>query len=151
MSIEKIVVVEDHESLNHQLSYYLRDKKYTVASTTTLAETRKYLAQDSFDFVLADLRLPDGTCLELLKELQERPQRPVVVIMTGEQAVEPAVECMRHGAFHYFVKPLSFDELEAVLARAGELNHLRHVTKYYSKHIGDDQDGEILGRSPAIE
>lgn len=151
MSIEKIVVLEDNTGLNRLLSEYLRSQKYDVASAATLAAARRFLAQDRFDLVFADLKLPDGTSLELLKELQQLPERPVVIVMTGDLTVQPAVECMRHGAFYYLTKPYAFDELDVLLERAGELTHLKQVNSYLSQRADKDDDSHILGRAPGIE
>ena len=57
---------------------------------------------------------------ELLKSLQLRPQRPLVVMSTGFGSVESAVECMRNGAFDYLIKPYSAEQIEVVLKKADD-------------------------------
>ena len=80
MPIEKIIVVEDEPIVRRNLEEQLRARKYDVAAAGTLAKAREYLAKDNFDLILLDVRLPDGSGTELLKELQERPEKPLLVM-----------------------------------------------------------------------
>jgi DNA-binding response OmpR family regulator len=73
--------------------------------------------KDTFDLMMLDVRLPDGSGIDLLQQLQLRPQRPLVVMMTGFGSVESAVDCMRNGAFDYLIKPFEMDHMLEVVAR----------------------------------
>ena len=99
MPIEKIIVLEDDLIVRKNLEQQLRQRRYDVASTGTIAGAQEFLAKDTFDLIFVDVRLPDGEGTELLRQLQSRPQRPLVVMVTGFGSVESAVECMRNGAF----------------------------------------------------
>ena len=99
MSIEKIIVLEDDAIVRANLENFLRRQKFDVVSTATLAAARDAISRDNFDLIFMDMRLPDGYSIELLKELQTRPQRPLAVVMTGFGTVESAVECMKNGSF----------------------------------------------------
>ncbi len=151
MTIEKIVVLEDDKQMRRFLEEGLRSQRYNVWPVSTLAEARELLAKDSFDLLLSDMRLPDGQSVELLKELQERPQKPLVVVMTGYASVDTAVECMRHGAFDYLVKPFSLEQLEIVLKKAEDFTQLVKVNEFLV-HEEDAATGcELLGRSDPME
>jgi DNA-binding NtrC family response regulator len=151
MPIEKILVLEDEKPMRRYLEDALRGQRYSVSSASTLAEARTLLAKDSFDLLLSDMRLPDGQSVELLKELQQRPQKPLIVVMTGYASVESAVECMRSGAFDYLIKPFSLDQLEIVLKKAEEFTQLLKVNQFLS-HEEDAPEGcELLGRSRCME
>src|SRR5690349_13405273 len=99
MQIEKIVVVEDDAVVRQNLVERLRQHRFEVAGVPDLLRARELLANDTFDLVFADVRLPDGAGTDLLRELASRPQSPLVVVMTGFASVESAVNCMRDGAF----------------------------------------------------
>src|SRR5258708_7955345 len=101
MPIEKIIVVEDELIVRKNLEQQLRGRRYDVTAVSTLAEASASLAKDHFDLMFLDVRLPDGEGTELLKSLQQRPQRPLVVMMTGFGSIESAVDCMKNGAFDY--------------------------------------------------
>ena len=105
MPIEKIIVLEDDLIVRKNLEHQLRQRRYDVAGAATLAEAQEFLNKDNFDLMFVDVRLPDGDGTELLKGLQTRPLKPLVIITTGFGSIESAVECMRNGAFDYLIKP----------------------------------------------
>ena len=150
MSIEKIIVLEDDAIVRSNLESFLRRQRFDVASAPTLAAAREYLNKDNFDLIFMDMRLPDGEGIELLKQLQARPQRPLAVVMTGFGSVESAVECMKNGAFDYLIKPFSTDQIEFTLRKAQEFNQLLKVNTLLSQE-SDDGESDLLGRSPAME
>ena len=150
MPIEKIIVVEDDLIIRRSLEAQLRKRRCEVLAAPTLAAAQEALGKDTFDLVFLDVRLPDGEGTDLLKELQQRPQRPLVVIMTGFGSVESAVDCMRNGAFDYLIKPFSENQIDIVLKKAEDFTHILRVNQFLSKDEGDN-GSEILGRSPAIE
>ena len=150
MSIEKIIVLEDDAIVRANLENFLRRQRFDVVSAATLAAARDYLNRDNFDLIFMDMRLPDGEGIELLKQLQARPQRPLAVVMTGFGSVESAVECMKNGAFDYLIKPFSTDQIEFTLRKAQDFNQLLKVNTLLSQE-SDDGESELLGRSPAME
>ena len=112
MPIEKIMVLEDELIVRKNLEQQLRQLRYEVAGASTLGAAEELLAKDNFDLVIADVRLPDGDGSTLLSQLQNRPLKPLVVIISSYGSVESAVECMRNGAFDYLIKPFVPDQLE---------------------------------------
>src|ERR1035441_5354649 len=101
MPIDKIIVVEDDLIVRRNLEQQLRQQRYEVAVSGTLAGVRELMERDTFDLVFLDVRLPDGEGTDLLRELQAQPQKPLVVIVTGFGPVETAVECCRHRRVRY--------------------------------------------------
>ncbi|MCF7668392.1 MAG: sigma-54 dependent transcriptional regulator [Verrucomicrobia bacterium] len=150
MPIEKIIVLEDDLIVRKNLEQQLRRKRYEVASAETIAAAQELLSKDTFDLILIDVRLPDGEGTELLQQVQLRPQRPLVIMMTGFASIESAVECMRNGAFDYLIKPFSFDQLEVVHKKAENYNQLLKVNRFLSQEE-EEVATELLGRSPAME
>jgi len=150
MPIEKIIVLEDDAILRNNLAQTLRRRRYDVALASTIAEAQEYLQADNFDLIILDVRLPDGDGTDLLKALQQRPQRPLVVITTGFGSVESAVECMKNGAFDYLIKPFSTEQIEVVLRKAEEFTQLLKVNRFLSQET-DEAEQELLGNSPAMQ
>ncbi len=151
MPIEKILVLEDDAIVRKNLEQQLRQRHYEVASAATLAATQELLAKDNFDLMMADVRLPDGEGTELLQQLQLRPNRPLMVMMTGFGSVESAVDCMRNGAFDYLIKPFSSDQLEITLRKAEHFTQLVKVNQYLSHEDDEDAGYELLGQSQTME
>jgi len=150
MPIEKIIVLEDDLIVRKNLEQQLRQRRYDVASAQTIADAQELLSKDNFDLVFLDIRLPDGEGTDLLKEIQSRASKPLVVMVTGFGSVESAVSCMRDGAFDYIIKPFSSDTIDVTLKKAEEFTRLVRVNQLLS-HEGDDNGYELLGRTPAME
>src|SRR6266436_4298806 len=151
MPIEKIIVLEDDLVVRKNLEQQLRYKRYDVASASTIAEAQELLTKDNFDLMVVDVRLPDGKGTDLLKQLQTRPVKPLVVMISGMGTVELAVECMSNGAFTFLTKPFSTEQLAVTLKKAEEHTQLVKVNQFLS-HAEDEESGyELLGHSQAIE
>src|SRR5436853_1444245 len=151
MPIEKIILLEDDLVVRKNLEQQLRYKRYDVASANTLAAAHELLSKDNFDLMIVDVRLPDGEGTQLLKQLQARPVKPLVVMISGFGTVDLAVECMRNGAFTFLTKPFSPEQLAVTLKKAEEHTQLVKVNQFLS-HAEDDESGyELLGHSKTIE
>lgn len=152
MPIEKVILVEDEEFLRKNLAHYLRNRRIDVAAVETIEEAQSYLSRDNFDLMFLDLRLPDGDGTQFLKELNLRPSKPLIVIMSGFGSVESAVECMRCGAFDYLIKPFSNDQIDVALKKAEDFTQILKVNQYFSQQ--DDQGDthtELLGKSRSLD
>lgn len=84
----------------------------------TIASARARLAASATDLVLLDYKLPDGTGLELLREIRDGGLDVLVIMITAFASLEVAVSATRNGAFDFLSKPFSPEELEAVVTKA---------------------------------
>lgn len=150
MSIEKVIVLEDDLIVRNNLEQCLRRRRYDVASVSTIAAATELLGKDNFDLIFLDMRLPDGDGTDLLKTIQQRPQKPLVVVTTGFGSIESAVECMKNGAFDYVIKPFSNEQIEFTLRKAEEFTQLLRVNRYLSQET-ENGASELLGNSPAMD
>jgi DNA-binding NtrC family response regulator len=150
MNIEKIIILEADSILRSNLENYLRRCRYDVASTSTIAVAREYLSRDNFDIVFSELRLPDGDGAELLKEIQARAQKPLVVITTGSGSIESAVDCIKNGAFDYLIKPFSDEQIGVTLRKAEEFTQLVRVNRLLSQET-EESEHVLLGESADME
>lgn len=150
MAIEKIIVLEDDLIVRKNLEHQLRNRRYDVAAASTIAEAQDFLNRDNFDLIFLDVRLPDGDGTDLLKTIQQRPQKPLCVVTTGFGSVESAVECMKNGAFDYLIKPFSAEQIGVTLKKAEDFTQLLRVNRYLSQE-NEDSGYELLGNSPAME
>lgn len=138
MAIEKIIVLEENAAVRGSLEGYLRRARFDVASTGSVANTLEYLNKDNFDVLFLDLNLRHCGGMDVLKEIQSRPQRPLVVVTANSGSIESAVECVRDGAFNYLVKPISEEQIEVTLENAEHVSQLVRVTRLLSR----EKDGE---------
>ena len=133
MNKATILVVDDQDSIRHFVSKTLEEDGYTVLTTGSVRETRQVLEHDMPDMMLLDLKLPDGTGIELLREVKRLQPEVPIILMTAFGEVETAVEAMSAGAYWFVKKPFQNDELLALVGRALEsqrlwleLRRLRH-------------------------
>jgi two-component system, NtrC family, response regulator AtoC len=133
MSKANILVVDDQDSIRHFVSRTLEDAGYSVVTTGSVREGREAFERDLPDVAVLDLKLPDGTGLELLREIKRVQPEVSVILMTAFGELETAVEAMSAGAFWFVKKPFQNEELLALVERAIdsqrmwiELRRLRH-------------------------
>ncbi|MBU4459531.1 MAG: response regulator, partial [Verrucomicrobia bacterium] len=84
----------------------------------SVAEARAKLTGSKFDLLLLDYKLPDGTGLELLREIQEQRMDLLVIMITAFASLEVAVSATRNGAFDFLSKPFAPEELQSVVTKA---------------------------------
>ncbi len=148
----RILIVEDEQEVRAGLMEFLRDEGYETAGVATLADARRELSRSSPELVLLDLRLPDGSGLDLLTELQA-PNAPPVIVVTAFPEVQTAVRALKLGAHDYINKPFDLDELLLVVNRTLEARELREeVTSFregQKQRLRRSLD-RIVGESPAL-
>ncbi len=150
MPIERIIVLDDDEIVRRALEQQLKRRQYEVVTASSITDGQNLLSRDAYDLMFLDVRLPDGEGTDLLRELQKRPQKPLVVMVTGFGSVESAVECIRAGAFDYLIKPFTADQLDVTLKKAEEYSQLVKLNEYLQQE--EDEDGyELLGQSKPME
>ena len=114
----RILIVEDRDSLRRMLERALAQEGYDVASAADAQAGIRLVDQSAWDLVLTDLKLPDGSGLDVLAASRRvRPRTPVIVL-TGFGTVATAVEAMKLGAFDFLEKPVAIDDLYGLIERA---------------------------------
>ena len=137
-----ILLIEDDQGFGRILERKLREKGYRVEVAGGYEEAKKFLESNSFDVVLVDIKLTDGSGLDLLKEYADKTTSKFIVI-TGYGDVKTAVDAMKAGAADFIQKPFSFDILEVSLERAIKEKRLEEENRTL-KNILFDRDGEAL-------
>jgi len=150
MPIDKILIVEDEYSVRQSYASFLRRKRYEVAEAEDLTSARRYLNKGSFDLVISDFQLPDGWGIDLLKEIQEMPEPPLVIMMSAVATMEDAQECINHNAFDYLVKPIPLAQLDVCIRKAQTYSRLEKVNQALSKNEFNESKFELIGNSSAM-
>lgn len=125
MTTERILVVDDDVGFRSLVSAILEGEGYEVNTAGSVAEAIERCERRQYHLIVSDVRLPDGSGLDLLRwSAQHTPEVPIVMI-TGFGTVASAVEAMKLGAVDYLGKPLSSpDELRLVARQALERNRM---------------------------
>ena len=128
--MKNILIIEDDVVFSRSISNWLKKKGVATGHVSTLSAARKELQVKKFDLVLADLRLPDGSSMELLKWMKGKYYSIPFLIMTSYGQVENAVEAMQLGASNYLCKPVQPDRLWEVIEK--EFSRPQHgSTEFY--------------------
>ena len=113
-----ILLVEDEPDLADLVSSRLRTENFAVAVASSVSSALHSLKGISFDLVLLDVHLPDGSGLEVLQSLATDPDAPRVVLMTGSGTSETVLDAIRYRAQEFIRKPFTLDELVEVVGRS---------------------------------
>ncbi len=114
----KILVVDDDKDYNVYLTKFLSDEGYIAKGITRPIDTLPTLEQEKFHIVILDLKMPQISGTELLKEIKAKHQNICVIILTGYPSFKTAVETMKFDAFDYLKKPFDLNDLRKTLNNA---------------------------------
>jgi DNA-binding NtrC family response regulator len=142
----EILVLEDDTGLRKRCSAFLRAQGADVTEIARLEDARRVLREARFDFALADLHLPDGEALELLRE-HAFSENTGVVVMTAFGGVKKAVEAMRLGAGDYLAKPFELEELPLAFLRCRATRIASRRDEYRTQEIATEADRFCFGGS----
>ncbi|MGL4198831.1 MAG: response regulator transcription factor [Allorhizobium sp.] len=109
----RVLLVEDDELLGDAVKTHVHRQGHAVDWALTRIEAEESLAMTGYDLVLLDLRLPDGSGLDILKSLRGRRDETPVIIMTAHDQVSDRIAGLNAGADDYLVKPVDLGELQA--------------------------------------
>ncbi|MGH7741529.1 MAG: sigma-54-dependent transcriptional regulator [Candidatus Eiseniibacteriota bacterium] len=140
-----VLIVDDEPNIRSSLEGALGREGYQPESAGDLAAARARLGE-SFDFVLLDVRLPDGSGVDLLEEIRQATPDTVVIVMSGHATIEDAVRATRLGAFDFLEKPLALERLLVMLRNAADSRALRTEVRELRRPWAQP----IVGKSAAI-
>ncbi len=147
----QLLIIEDDASLNQMLQFHFEDLGFEVTGAFTCQDGIAHLNRHAFDLVLLDQQLPDGTGIELLKEIKAvLPDQPVVM-MTGQHDLELAIEAIKIGAADFVHKPIKTQEMQHVVERVMENRRLSRQVEALKPEVSDTlENRELIGRSAAM-
>lgn len=146
MANKRVLVIDDEENIGRSLRLILEREGFTVSLASSMGEARAlpYRA----DAYLVDVKLPDGTGIDLLRWLKSNGNDAPVVMISGHGTIADAVEATRAGAFDFLEKPLSRERVLLALKHALEQTKLREENRRLKEMVGGSQ---MIGTSPAFE
>ena len=147
---QKILIIEDEPDIRKTLEYNISREGYEVISASSLSEGREKLESASFSLLLLDLMLPDGSGLDLCRELKQDKSlssMPVIILTAKDDEVDKVVG-FELGADDYVTKPFSVRELilrvKAVLKRGERKSDNMEVQRQFGELKIDVDSHEVF-------
>jgi len=106
-----VLIVDDVVTLGLMLKTWFLKKGFQARTSISITDARKSIEEQKPDLIISDLRLPDGSGLDLIKWVKEHYSDIVIIVMTSYADIQTAVECIRSGAYDYVEKPLNPDDV----------------------------------------
>ena len=152
MESAKILVVDDETSILKLLKEALTQWGYQVACVSTGTEALEAVRTELFDAAITDIRMPEMTGLDLLREIKRHDESIEVVVMTGYPTIASAVEALKEGAYDYLSKPLILDELRHLMARVTERRFLKGEVQSLRARLGEELSvNELVGNASPMQ
>ena len=147
---QKILIIEDEPDIRKTLEYNISREGYSVVSASSLLEAKSQIESDSFSLILLDLMLPDGSGLDLCREIKsdkEKSSIPIIILTAKDDEVDKVVG-FELGADDYVTKPFSVRELilrmKAVLKRGEKKSDNVEVQRQFGQLSIDTESHEVF-------
>ena len=122
--MEKILLIDDEESILQSLKIFLAAMNYKVATASNGSEGVQYVHNEHPDLVITDLKMPDLDGLEVLQQIKKIDSNIPCIIMTAYEDIDSTIKAMQLGAYDYIEKPIDTPRFKALIKRSLESKSL---------------------------
>lgn len=148
---QRILIVDDEKMIRWSLSEALRGWGYEPVEAETAAAALAAFDAEPPAAILLDINLPDGSGLDVLRQLRQRQPDAVAIMITANVLIDETIAALRGGAYDFIGKPINFEELQVAIRNGIEAGSLRREVKLFrrerSERFSFDQ---IVGESQTI-
>jgi len=149
---KRILIADDEEIVIRSCLRILATDEFQIDVARNGLEAVEKIAEGDYDMLILDIMMPKMTGMEVLQRVKETHPDVDVIMITGLNQIETAVEAMKLGAFDYLPKPFDPEELEMVVARAFERRQLLQENVHLKKEVSARYSFEnIIGSSPPMQ
>jgi DNA-binding NtrC family response regulator len=149
---EQILVIDDDQAIRWTLKEALRSWGFAAGEAGSVAEGLAAFNAEPSAAVLLDIDLPDGSGLDLLREIKRENEDAIVIMITGNVHVDNTISALRGGAYDFIGKPINLEELRITIRNAIEARHLRReVEQVRRERAREFNFRQIIGESPAMK
>lgn len=152
MSITRILVADDEESMRWVLSKALKRKGFSVDLAIDGRQALSMIQDNGYDLAILDIKMPGINGLDLLDKIREQKKDLLVVIMTAEASMKNAVEAMKRGAYDYITKPFDLDVIDAIIEKVGRAREVAGQVTMLKQELKERYQVEknIIGNSAVM-
>ncbi|HKV38397.1 MAG TPA: sigma-54 dependent transcriptional regulator [Blastocatellia bacterium] len=152
MARDKVLIVDDEQPIRWTLGEALRRWGYHSVEAGSVAEGLATFEAEQPSVLLLDVNLPDGSGLDILREVKRKQPLSVVIMITARVLVEDTLEALRGGAYDFIGKPVSLEELQVTIRNGIEAGRLRRevgqIRRERAREFNFDQ---IVGSSAVMK
>ncbi len=113
--MSRILIVDDDSQMREALTVAIHRYGYPVDAAKNANTALEMIREKDYSLIITDMKMPGMSGLEFIKSVRAHTLTVPILVITGFATVENAVECMKHGASDYLMKPFSFDTLEQAI------------------------------------
>ena len=147
-----ILIVDDEESVRDSLYNWFVEDGYRVDCAENANKALSMLESDSFNIILADIKMPGMDGLEMLRRIKLLKTETIVIVMTAFATVDTAVQALKDGAFDYVTKPFDPDDLSHLIRNASKQITLADENESLKKKVVSLENVEdLIGKSEAMK
>jgi response regulator RpfG family c-di-GMP phosphodiesterase len=132
----RILVVDDEPEIRGVLCDLL-GAEYECIEAASAEEALDHLSAQQFQLIISDITMSGMSGLEMIPSVNTQAPDAVVIVISGLQTIESAIEALRVGAFDYIMKPFDLRQVEAAVKRALEHYELRSAKRRYENHLAE--------------
>ncbi|HKY43875.1 MAG TPA: sigma-54 dependent transcriptional regulator [Pyrinomonadaceae bacterium] len=149
---QQILVVDDDEAIRWTLREALQSWGFEPVEAGSVAEGLQHFKTELPAAVLLDIDLPDGSGLDVLREIKHEYPEAIVIMITGNVQIDNTISALRGGAYDFIGKPINLEELRVTIRNAIETHHLRREVEQVRKERAREFNfRQIVGESPAMK
>ena len=149
----RILIVDDERSIRELLEIVLKKDGFNVTSVRSAVEALTLLKSSDFDLIISDIKMPDMSGIDLLRQLRETTFGGQFILLTAFASAETAIQALKMGAFDYILKTENFiEELKLVVYSALENRRLREENVYLRREFRKLHGmGNLIGKSKKMQ
>ncbi len=144
MAAEKILVVDDEQSMAQFLAIVLRKEGYQVTTVHNGRDALEKVKTDNFDVVITDIRMPGMDGIQVLQGIKKLDPTIPVVIMTAYASQQSAIDAVNLGAFQYLIKNAKNDEIKLVVRNAIEMRRVKTENQFLKRELRRGHDEKVI-------
>lgn len=147
-----ILIVDDEESVRDSLFNWFIEDGYNVKCAENANKALSILESDTFDIILADIKMPGMDGLEMMRRIKLLKSDSIVIVMTAFATVDTAVQALKDGAFDYITKPFDPDDLSHLIRNASKQIDLKGENEALKDKIVSLENVEdLIGNSESMK
>ena len=140
----RALILEDERSIREILSIVVEEFDFEVDEAETISDTLEKLKGSSYELLFVDLRLPDGSGMDVVRQVRREHAETEIVVITAFASTETIKEAFELGVYDYIEKPFKIEDLRLILRNLKEKLALKEKLK-------QESIPELIGQSPSIE